>query len=368
MNKQLQKIIGPSGLGAIFGLSTLLLNTWAHEKPTFIEYWYSRGLYQNIRCALNGTFGQLPFPAFYLFWIAVLFCLIFLYRRRTSTPGFWPKFKYWLARLGGLTGLLVGLFFWLWGFNFARIPLDKQIGLIVQPVDSAVLWQELRKETLALDSLRATLIGNDTAALNDKKYWPIRAEDTIRVAVEEWLVSEGFPVGCGVRGRFIHPEGTLFLFGAAGIYWPFVGEGNIEAGLHPLRKLPSMAHEMSHGYGFCDEGVCNFIAYAACSGHTNTYIAYCSRLDYWSTLSRACWRSDPKRYISDFAPGIPPGIRADEAAIRLQHRRFKELAPELRYEVYDAYLKGQGIASGMLNYDEVLMLVIAWRKNRLVPL
>ena len=51
-------------------------------------------------------------------------------------------------------------------------------------------------------------------------------------------------------------------------------------------------------------------------------------------------------------------------AIRIQDNKFKELAPELRYKVYDSYLKSQGIASGMLNYDEVLMLVRAWRIAR----
>lgn len=89
----------------------------------------------------------------------------------------------------------------------------------------------------------------------------------IREAVKKWLISQNFPVQGGVCGRFLLPEGWLFKFGASGVYWPFVGEAVLEHGLHPLRKMPALAHEMSHGYGFCDEGVCNFIAYAACSEH-----------------------------------------------------------------------------------------------------
>jgi hypothetical protein len=125
-----------------------------------------------------------------------------------------------------------------------------------------------------------------------------------------------------------------------------------------------MAHEMSHGFGFTDEGVCNFIAYVACARHPNTYIAYAAHLDYWETLARACMRTDSARYQQTFRPRIPPGIRADEQAIRAQHRKFREFAPAVRYQVYDSYLKAQGISSGMLNYEEVLMLVHAWRQRK----
>lgn len=347
----------------LFGAGTLLLNTLAHRYPGFVEQWYSRGLFQGVRYVLDWTIGRLPFPGFYLFWIATVAFWIFLYRRRARLEGFWPKLGYWLFRVSGFAGLMAGLFCWMWGFNYARIPLETQIGLQTQPIDSSTLWQELNSETQTLYTLRTALVGNDTNAINDTRFWPSHAEDTVREAVEKWLGSEHFPVGGRVRGRFIYPEGTLFKFGASGIYWPFVGEGNVEAGLHPLRKLPAMAHEMSHGYGFCNEGVCNFIAYVACSEHPNAYIAYCARLDYWNTLARACRMNDGERFKNHFLKTIPVGILADEQAIRKQDSKFKELAPDLRYEVYDNYLKSQGIASGMLNYDEVLLLVLAWRKK-----
>lgn len=358
------KLLSFPGVWMLFGVLTLLINFWAHQHPGFVERWYSRGLFQWIRCALDATTGQLPFPSFYLFWPGVVVFWIWIYLRRPKAGNLKLKSGYWLARVSGFAGLMFGLFFWLWGFNYAREPLPRQIGLELQPLDSAALWQELLSETHALDSLRTTLAGSDTSALNDVRFWPVHAEDTIREAVEKWLASENFPVDGRVRGRFIYPEGTLFKFGASGVYWPFVGEGNLDVGLHPLRKLPAMAHEMSHGYGFSDEGVCNFIAYAACSGHPNDYIAYCARLDYWNTLVKACRASDRARFEQGFQDNIPAGILADQQAIRTQHRKFRELAPEIRYQVYDSYLKAQGIQSGMLNYDEVLMLVHAWRKAR----
>lgn len=350
--------------GLWFGLLTLLLNEWAHFRPTFVEHWYSRGLFQWVRGGFDHTLGQLPFPSFYLFWLGVLCCAIWAFRRRPAGQGFWVKTRYWVVRLLNFSGWLVGAFFWLWAFNYARIPLHEQMKLDVQPLDSATIWRELRLETRVLDSLRNELVDTDTNALNDERFWPKNAEDSVRASVEKWLAGANFPVNGAVRGRFIYPKGTLFSFGASGIYWPFIGEGNLEAGMHALRKLPAMAHEMSHGYGFCDEGVCNFLAYVACTEQPNTYLAYCARLDYWSTVANACLENDPLRYQTEFRPRIPPGIAADVRAIRKQNLQYQELAPAIRYEVYDAYLKAQGIKSGMLNYDEVLMLVVAYRKKQ----
>ncbi len=352
-----------SGFGLLFGLVTFLLNFWAHEHPDFIERWYSRGFFQAVRCCFDWTLGQLPFPSFYLFWIAVLISAVLFYRNRPRQGGFWPKVGSWMFRLFGFAGLLFGLFFWLWGFNYARIPLEKQMGLQVRALDSTALWQAFGTETQCVDSLRAILVGDDTSALDDRRFWPLHAEDTVREALKKWLVQEGFPVAGRVRGRIIYPAGTLFYFGAAGIYWPFVGEGNIEGGLHPLRKLPAMAHEMSHGYGFCDEGVCNFTAYAALCEHTNTYIAYCARLDYWSTLAKACSENNPAQFDILIQKHIPKGIIADILSIQTQHNKFGELAPAIRYKVYDNYLKAQGVSAGMMSYEEVLMLVAAWRKR-----
>ena len=344
----------------IFGLVTLLLNLLAHQQPEFVERWYSRGLFQRIRYTIDWTTGRLPFPVFYLFWIGVVVFWIILYRRRPRIGTLRLKVGYWLTRFVGFAGLILGLFFWMWGFNYARVPLKTQLGLQVQPLDSTALWQELTSETQDLNTLRTALAGNDTTALDDEKLWPIHAEDTIRESLVKWLESEHFPTNGRVRGRFIYPEGTLFAFGAAGIYWPFVGEGNVDAAIHPLCKLPAMAHEMSHGYGFSDEGVCNFLAYVSCYNHSNKYIAYCAHLDYWHTLARACLFNNPKRYQTQYRGTIPAGIVADERAIRRRHSRFGELAPELRYDLYDFYLKSQGIKAGMLSYDEVLMLVRAW--------
>ncbi len=349
-----------AALGLLFGAGSWLLSLWSRAHPDWVEHWYSRGVFPVIRQIGDNSVGLLPFPAFYLFWVLILAYWVWQIRKRPTLPN-WPlRAGFWSLKLVGFSGVILGLFFWLWGFNYGRVPLADQLSLDPVPLDTTALWDELRIETRALDSLRTRLVGTDTLALNDEKYWPTHAEDTIRAAVKTWLAAHGFPVGGRVRGRALQP-GMLLAFSTAGIYWPFAGEGNIDWGLHPLQKLPVMAHEMGHAYGFGDEGVCNFIAYAACYQHANPYIAYASRLSYWRTVAAGCLRQDADRYVQLIRPNIPAGIRQDVRAIDAHLDQYKELFPRWRNRVYDAYLKSQGISTGMLNYNEVLMLVRAMR-------
>jgi hypothetical protein len=358
LNKHIKTI-----LFILFGLFSWLLSLWGKQHHDFVEQYYSRSFYQGIRFILDHTFGLLPFASFYFFWIGIIYYWFILIKKRPKIQGLGKAIAYWSLKIVSFVSIILGLFYWIWGFNYQRKSVAETLNLNPVPLDTAALWDELRIETKACDSLRFILMKNDTNALNDERFFLKNTEDSLRQAVQNWLSKHNYLAKSKVRGRILYPKGLLFGFGAAGLYWPFVGEGNIDAGLHPLQKLPTMAHEMSHGYGFGDEGTCNFIAYAACYQYSNPYIAYSNRLSYWRTVAANCRQSDPERYMKTFYPFIPAGIRQDVRAIHQQMDKYDEFFPKIRYQVYDSYLKSQGIEVGMLNYDEVMMLV---RRLRLV--
>jgi hypothetical protein len=358
MKRQIQRTI----LWTAVMLLTLLLNRWAAGHPETVENWYSNGLFQGVRLVADYTTGRLPIPAFYLFWAGVIGWWGWQIWRRPALTGWHTKLFFWIAKIAQFAACLIALFYWMWGFNYQRVPVARHLSLHPVPLDSAALWDELRLQTAVVDSLRRQLRGTDTTALHDKSLWPPNTEDTIRAAVENWLTANRYTAKGRVRGRLLYPGGVLRVFGTAGIYWPFAAEGNVDGGLHPLEQLPGMAHEMAHGFGFGDEGICNYIAYAACHQHPNLYIAYAGHLSYWRIVAGNCLESDPARYDSLFRPFMPRAIRADLNSIYAQSRKFREWMPRLRYRVYDHYLKAQGIQAGMLNYDEVMMLVRAGRE------
>ena len=121
----------------------------------------------------------------------------------------------------------------------------------------------------------------------DASFQPKEMEELIRQSVVQALEKLDYPTAGRVRGRKLLPKGVFLRFSSAGLYWPFVGEGNIDGGLHALQQPFTMAHEITHGYGITNEGICNFIAYLACQKSSDPFIKYAGLVAYWRYLAGA---------------------------------------------------------------------------------
>lgn len=344
----------------LLGACTLLLRWVAAARPDWTERLYSRGLFVAIRNAIDYGFAWLPFPLAYIFIPGVLIWLGISVRRwwrRRDT--IWEKFKSAVAGMLAFLGGMVFFFFFLWGFNYSRIPLEQQLDLQPKPLTTEELREEFDLATTALIAARMRIPGASDAALD---YQPSARplEQQLRGEVAAWLQSHGYYAGGRVRGRQLYPKGALLRFGTAGIYFPFTGEGHADAGLHPLQLPSVLAHELAHGFGFGDEGVCNYIAYAACVHSRDPVIAYASILSFWRTLAAQYRARRPDEY-RQLRGALPAGILADMDAINQTMLAYPDIFPRFRDAAYNTYLKAQGVQEGMLSYDKVVMLVRAER-------
>lgn len=351
-----KKIIWIS-LGAAAVILRLVLS------PEAIEKLYSRGLFLGIRWSIDTFFAWLPAPLMYLLLPILFFMLGRNAWRWFKTRESW-KNKIIQASMSTLAfiGATVFLFLFLWGFNYGRVPMEMQLGLEPKPLTLDELKEELRLETQILVDLRKQIPGiTDFAFTSD--LLPPHLENEIRGVLTSRLQQYHYPTVGRVRGRLLYPKGIFLRFSSAGLYFPWTGEGHIDAGLHALQIPYVMAHEMAHGYGFGDEGDCSFWAYLACANSENPAIAYAGHLDYWRSLAADFARYDREGFRA-LRKSLPIGIQADLRVIYETLEKYPDLMPRLRYAAYDAYLRTQGIEEGMLNYDRVTMLVHAWRKTK----
>ncbi len=348
--------------GLILGGFTLVLNSLAHRFPYFVERYYSRGLFLGVRSFLDGVLTWIPFPSLYLFFLGLVIYWIIAIKK---SFGIRKTIKRRL--LSSLIGLLNGvglLLFWFyfsWGFNYARVPIEKTLGFDIHPITLAQIETKMKHEAVLLDSLRKLTGVSDTIAISSVRLRG-NLEDTLRSNLVAKLMEWDFPIGGKVRGKIIYPKGVFLHFSSAGLYFPFVGEGNIDAGLYPLQFPPVITHEMAHGYGFGDEGTCNFLAYVANADSPNPLLAYAAHLSYYRTLASNFLYHFPKEYQA-YRKTLPQGIVNDLNAINDNNRRYPDWMPKLRYYAYDHYLKSQGIKEGIDNYNRVLMLVDAWERS-----
>lgn len=342
------------------GLAVLLRLVLGAEV---IEQVYSRGLFLGVRWLIDTFLAWLPIPLLYLFLIGLFF---FLGR---NIIRWYKNTQHWKTKaiqaLMGIFAFLGGTIFFfliLWGFNYGRVPVSTQLGLELKPLTLEELKEELRLETQAIVNIRRQVPGITDSAFS-ASLLPPNLETILREDLKSRLQYHNFPTPGKVRGLLMYPKGIFLRFSSAGLYFPWTGEGHIDAGLHALQIPSVMAHEMAHGYGFGDEGTCSFWAYLACIHSDYASIAYVAHLDYWRNLAADYRRYEPDAYRK-FRKELPKGIQADLDAINETLLKYPDIMPRLRYVAYDAYLRTQGIKEGMLNYDRVTMLVHAWRSSK----
>jgi hypothetical protein len=344
------------------GLSALVLRHFAGQYPDLTERWYSRGFFPFLRQIWDFAAGWLPFAWLYIFLAILIFGVLRLvFRKRESSTGMLHRIRNWAFSILSFLGAVIFLFLFLWGFNYYRVPFETQVGLHPQPLSGADLEEEMAWSTALLLRARAKVpISSDSAI--GREALPTDLEAHLHHQVTTWLRQKGFPTPGKVRGRVLYPKGVLMVFSTAGIYFPFTGEGHIDGGLHHLQWAPVMAHELSHGYGFGDEGVCNFIAFAACVNSPDPVVAYAARLSYWRTVGAQFRRLYPEDF-QQIRDNLPAGIQADLTAIRQNTLAYPDILPQVRDAAYNSYLRAQGVKEGMLSYDRVTMLVRASREE-----
>lgn len=344
------------GIWVILGGVSLILRALADYSPHFVERFYSRGIFQFIRFLFDNSLGILPIPWIFFFYIAAFIALI------SSFKPIFNKTLIWKQRLGktafsllSLTGFLLFWFFTLWGYNYARPSFTQQMAIKIENPDSLGIENELKIATQEAIAAREILV--ETPLSIDDHF-----EDKTRQSVYNLLTLNGFPASKNLRGRSLQPNGILFGFGIAGIYMPFVGESNIDNGLHDLEKPFSMAHEMAHGYGWTDEATANFIAYLACTQSDDALTRYSGYLMYFRYVASNYRRLNPEAY-KQFRETLPATLKADLKAINLRQEQFKTWFDT--DSLNNLYLNWQGVQGGIVSYSRVVVLVYSWRQKNI---
>jgi hypothetical protein len=342
----------------IAGILALTLRYFLGTIPQYVEQYYSRGLFIFIRWFFDHSVGLLPFPMFYVFYALIFYffykVIKILFNKKKT---FKNRFSEILYSLFSFSGFMVFWFLFLWGFHYARPSFSEQISLTIQKPDSLALFQELR---VAADEAVAARTKLTNSPLSNAQL-PDDFEDLMRREVTIFLESKGFKAGGRLRGRNISPDGILNRFGISGIYMPYVGEANIDAGLHDLEKPYSLAHEMAHGYGWTEEATANFIAYLTCIQSDNAFVRYSGLLNHYRYVASNFKRVNTEGY-QFFRDNLPDGIKADLDAINERQKKYPNWFETDKMN--DIFLRVQGVKEGIASYSRVVVLVYSWRKKK----
>jgi hypothetical protein len=269
-------------------------------------------------------------------------------------------------RLGSDLGILVLLFYVVWGFNYARSPLEERRGWNVSEaaadelVDLALeMIEAANAEYVALHE--AEDVGFPTGKILKRpelvdeleKGWAAAG----RILGEPWLGSKYGPPKPFLASRL------LDYLGISGIYFPWTGEANINRGTPPVSLPQVFAHEMSHQRGYAREDEASFTGYLAASLSSHPYARYSAAVFAQRQLITGLALLDRDKALA-LVERRHGGVQRDIDAANAYWARFAGPAQRAAERVNDAYLKSQQVPGGIRSYGRSVALLVAYARTR----
>ena len=335
---------------SILGICLAIILSFSSLNPSLVDHYYTNKLFQYIRIVFDSITSAISFPLFYLVLSGVLILLGFIILNKKNSRV--SK----LISMAGLFAWIYVLFYVLWGLNYSNSNIKTRLNLDAVSISETYLKDEIIKTIDSLATIR-NRINEDSFAL-EVNYEIQEIIDLVRPDLEGVLMEAGYVVNRKPIIKLLSPKGFLLRISTAGFYFPFVGEGYIDKGLHSLQWPSTIVHELAHGYGVTDEGECNFIAILACLRSDDPLIKYSGKLMYFQYLMSAI-RGNKELYKS-MKSKIPKNIRKDLQAIYTELDKYPDLFPKVRNWIYDHYLRSNGVSEGIKSYGTVVKLMASY--------
>jgi len=224
------------------------------------------------------------------------------------------------------------------------------------------MMEEVRQTMGAILSIRESF-SIDTLKSMTEAQWTTSPDAILQKSGREVFASFGLPTFGEPSVKELRPQGFLYRLNTSGFYNPITGECNVEADLHLLQIPFVKAHEWTHAQGITDEGDANFLAYWICIMSDDPSYAYSGHLAYWRYLMRDLKKNFPEHY-EEVQQKVIVGVRKDLAEIYESINKYPEFMPRFRDQVYNTYLKTQGISDGMASYNRIVIMVVAHKREK----
>jgi hypothetical protein len=347
----------------IAGIRKLVINSWPFfislliflstrfsiRHAGFIEHYYSKGIYPFFAKFISSISNLIPFSLWDLFW--VLFILLIITGLILSIVKK-IKFGWYILRTAQLVAILYSLFYILWGYNYFRPKIEKRIG-----------WENSKEDELIFRSILDTLIVNTNC-----EYLSISSSDYSKI---DSLVEESYRKNCSDLG-INYPNGTrrpktmlfsnLFLkSGVSGYFGPFFNEIHVNQYVLPVDYPFLLGHEKAHQFGITSEAEANLAAFIICVKSEDRRLKYSG---YQSLLLYFLKDASQLKGYKDYINRIDKMVIGD---LRFRQKYYEGMQnktlSKMQTAANNSYLKVNHIEKGVMNYNQVVSLVISWYYN-----
>jgi hypothetical protein len=323
--------IGLTGLAVATALSS-----WAMIFPSsLVERIYSRRLFPTISHIAGWFADSIPFSWTDVWILVGVFTVVFSVRQ-----------KNWRLPLGLVSAVYL-IFFWGWGLNYHRSPIEIRMGLKAVPKPSKEEFSQfLSSTTQAVNRLWTEVAEQQTSQQNSVSM-EHEASSRVRAVVGQ---IDGTDWAAATRIKHSYPADLWFhAAGIDGVFNPIGHEPLLVSGIPSFRLPFVMTHELAHVHGIAGEGDANFVAFLAGIGSADPRFQYSAAFEMWLHLDGS-------------AAELDPGPRRDLQSY-LDLIRSQEIPQLSRIQsaILDSHLKANGIQEGVQSYSKFVALAIATR-------
>lgn len=159
-----------------------------------------------------------------------------------------------------------------------------------------------------------------------------------------------------------------------GYYFPFSMEANINSVMYITNVAPTICHELAHTKGFIFEDDANMIGYLACINSDDAFLQYCGYLSVLNYVNNDFYDSIGKdQEIYKKHVRISDGVADDNIFLTRENWQEVEKAAVVKTstvkkvsdKLMDTTLKLNGVEEGMLQYNNVVGLLLEYYDGKL---
>ncbi len=335
---------------------------WAGRHPLWVENAYSQGFFLRFSAAFRWMLGAFPFSVgdlLYGIWAGWLVWKSVVWVKRWYAQRQSLQFYVSAIQSAWIFGASLYLLFNIcWGLNYNRKGIAWQMG-----------FHKEKYSLQDLDKINSFLLSkaNHTKELLDQQHYRYPSNQQLFrraiLAYDSLTPSASFV-------NYAHPcvKSSLWgwlgnYLGFSGYYNPFTGEAQVNTEMPPFLQPFVSCHEIAHQLGYAKESEASFVGYLAAVASNDTLFQYAAYLDVFVSANVNLYAVDSLsaiRYRNQLSPAVHKDLK--------QWMDFNEahqnpIEPMINW-VYDKYLKGNEQQQGMMSYNQVTALLIAYYKNQ----
>ena len=224
--------------------------------------------------------------------------------------------------------ILFFLFYWLWGFNYFRVPLKEKMELKFSAVsDSTRLDYTLK----TLDHCIALSNEIEDNNASDYSLSLLNSCNALADTLPYLTKSKKASVP-------IYPSSIFLRIGILGMYFPYTGQAQYEIELGPIDKPFTIAHEWCHSAGVAPEHEANFLAFLICTSNEYPEVRYSAYMNLLNVLLFH-YRITDKPFFDEMIASFTPLMKEHVNERRESFLKYSGPISEMSDDMIDKYLK-----------------------------